>query len=117
MERLTKLAQNGRKFVSAIGSGKGSWPRIIAKLAHYEELEAAGRLVELPCKIGDDIWWIDDEEPYVKCAKGDIKGIVITKDGIRILDKDGGLEKIGTQYCYLTREDAERALQEGHHAD
>lgn len=26
------------------------------KLAHYEDLEEQGRLIELPCKLGDTIW-------------------------------------------------------------
>lgn len=113
MERLTKLAENGRKFVSAIGAGRGCWPRIIERLAYYENLEAEGRLAILPCKVGDDIWWIDDEEPFVKCEKGDIKGIVVTADGFMIVDTHGELNRIGTRYCYLTREDAEKALERG----
>lgn len=38
MERLTKPAVNktGSKYVSAIGSGYGAWPRIIQRLAAYE---------------------------------------------------------------------------------
>lgn len=28
----------------------------LAELAHYRELKAAGRLVELPCKVGDTVW-------------------------------------------------------------
>lgn len=26
------------------------------KLAHYEDLEEQGRLIELPCKVGDTVW-------------------------------------------------------------
>lgn len=69
-----------------------------------------GYQVEVPCKIGDDIWWIDDEAPYVKCEKGGVKGIAILPKGIRIITEQGDLEEIGTRYCYLTREDAEKAL-------
>lgn len=38
MERLTKPAtiKNGNKYTSAIGSGAGAWPRIIQRLAEYE---------------------------------------------------------------------------------
>lgn len=113
MERLTKMAKNGQKYVSAIGTGYGCWGRILAKLARYENAEEAGRLAELPCKVGDDIWWIDDEAPFVKCEKGDIKGIVVTADGFMIVDTHGELNRIGTRYCYLTKEDAEKALEEG----
>lgn len=67
--------------------------------------------VELPCKIGDDIWWIDDEAPFVKCEKGGVRGIAILPEGVRVITYSGDLEEIGTRYCYLTREDAERALE------
>ena len=67
--------------------------------------------VKIPCKPGDDIWWIDDEAPFVKCDKGGVKGIVILPDGIRVIDSSGDMEEIGTRYCYLTRKDAERALE------
>lgn len=30
------------------------------KLAHYEDLKEAGRLIELPCKIGDKVYDISD---------------------------------------------------------
>lgn len=38
MERLTKptARKTGTKYVSAIGSGYGAWPRIIQRLAAYE---------------------------------------------------------------------------------
>lgn len=67
--------------------------------------------VELPCKIGDDIWWIDDEAPFVKCEKGGVRGIAILPEGIRVIASNGDFEEIGTRYCYLTRKDAERALE------
>ena len=66
--------------------------------------------VQVPCKIGDDIWWIDDEAPFVKCDKGGVRGIAILPEGIRVINSDGEFEEIGTRYCYLTRKDAERAL-------
>ena len=28
----------------------------ITKLAHYEDLEEQGRLIELPCAVGDTVW-------------------------------------------------------------
>lgn len=37
MERLTKKSTTGAdRYVSAIGSGHGAWPRIIQRLAAYE---------------------------------------------------------------------------------
>ena len=32
------------------------YQNILDKLAHYEDLEEAGRLVELPCKVDEFVW-------------------------------------------------------------
>ena len=50
MGRLTKYYNgiaviNGMEFTEAAN-----------KLAHYEDLEEAGRLIELPCAVGDTVW-------------------------------------------------------------
>ena len=29
---------------------------------HYEDLEEQGRLIELPCAVGDTVWWISRKE-------------------------------------------------------
>lgn len=34
------------------------------KLAHYEDLEEAGRLITLPCKVGDRVWEIHHRAWY-----------------------------------------------------
>ena len=37
----------------------------IKKLAHYEDLEERGRLIKLPCKVGDTVWstrWWDNKK-------------------------------------------------------
>lgn len=73
----------------------------------------ANGVVVLPCKIGDDIWWIDAERWSVECEKNAVTGLIITKDEVLVRDKTGGGDRIGTQYCYLTKDDAEKALKEG----
>ena len=35
-----------------------SLSKALDKLAHYEDLEEAGRLIELPCKVGDNLYAI-----------------------------------------------------------
>jgi hypothetical protein len=52
------------------------------KLAHYEDLEEQGRLIELPCKVGDKLYDISDivagcdNEIFVN----DANWITLTKD-------------------------------------
>ena len=68
-------------------------------------------IVELLCKVGDDLYWISDENK-VECQKNAIIGVVVKNDGFEVLDTDGNRDKLGTRFAYLTREEAEKALRE-----
>lgn len=64
-----------------------------------------------PCKVGDDLWYID-ENNEVNVQKNGIRKIVYCGDGkFGVLDKDGYYDDIGTKYAYLSREEAEKALK------
>lgn len=65
-----------------------------------------------PCKVGDDIWWVDEEKNDIACEKGGIKGVVYNGKTFEVLT-EAGVEPIGTQYCNLSREEAEAALKGG----
>lgn len=43
------------------GRQKLKW---LKELQRYKDLEEAGRLIELPCKVGDTVYYIDDGEIY-----------------------------------------------------
>lgn len=81
---------------------------------HFED---RSRFVKMPCKIGDDIWWIDSESWTVECEKNGVTGFIIKKDEVLIRDSTGCEDRIGTQYCFLSKEAAEKALAEGGVAD
>ena len=68
-------------------------------------------VIILPCKIGDDLYWISDENE-VECQRNAIVGIVVKDGCFEALDIDGNIDKIGTRYAYLSREEAEKALKE-----
>ena len=96
-----------------------------SKLAHYNGLEEQGRLVELPCKLRDIVYQI------VKCSDGitrifEMKVCNINQYGC-INHKNGNVwncyleDKDSKSYCsfydfgttvFLTREEAERELEE-----
>ena len=38
--------------------------RMVEKLAEYEDLEEQGRLIKLPCNIGDDVWFVQSQANY-----------------------------------------------------
>ena len=71
----------------------------VDKLAHYEDLEEQGRLIELPCKVGDRVY-----EIYRFCIYG-----AWEIDEHRVTLED--LPHIG-KTVFLTKEEAEAKLAE-----
>lgn len=63
--RFTNRYSNGKAFIMncALQTTNGI-EDVIEKLAEYEDLEEQGRLVILPCKIGDTLFMIKDGEIY-----------------------------------------------------
>lgn len=90
--------------------------KVCEKLAHYEDLAEAGRLVELPCKVGDIVWFIGkdhgskENSVFLTAVKG-----IETREGkwkIRLMDFISlmSFDDIG-KVIFLTREEAEAALK------
>lgn len=64
-----------------------------------------------PCRFNGDLRWIDDEDNVCHQTRA-IKTICCHENGtFSVIDKDGNCDKIGTRYAYLTREEAEKALE------
>lgn len=72
MERLTKVMScpNGTKIYDisnklfGLNISRADKTRmILEKLAEYEDLEKQGKLVKLPCKVGDTVWDNDCGRP------------------------------------------------------
>lgn len=63
--------------------------------------------IVLPCPIGSDCWWVDDDTMEVKCEEGGITGFVILKDKILALDSCGERMEIHSEWCCLSKEEAE----------
>lgn len=76
------------------------------------DFKDVARFVELPCDIGSDVWWIDEEKNSIECAKNGVAGILINSDGVFVMDQGGCTDRINTQYCYLSEEEAQKALAE-----
>lgn len=60
MERLTKIYSDGTHGASdSLPCGENSYDYknlLIERLGKYEDLEEQGRLIKLPCKVGDTIY-------------------------------------------------------------
>ena len=144
-ERLTEKSENGFYIVdkhkaSIFMYNKYFAGQAINKLAEYETAEEDGRLVVLPCKVGDTVYVIApnhmlceakydcdeyDYENYLSswcekyCLYG-YKGIGVIKDTVSHIE----IRNNGICYCttncgylyddkvFLTREEAEKASRE-----
>lgn len=89
----------------------------------FDEYIEQGRLLKLPCSIGDKLYWIDtedDEGNVCLCIKRyedyePVVGFSKYKNGklyVHIGYEDNPPLEIGSVYALLTIEDAERKLEE-----
>ena len=88
--------------------------KVWEKLAHYEDLEEQGKLIKLPCKIGDTVWdikwWDDTTETRVIDGKTYFRRVMkhkVTKSKFKLFDYDNFGKTV-----FLTRKEAEAALKE-----
>lgn len=96
----------------------------IKKLAEYETAEEEGRLVVLPCKVGDAVYAIEDKYYEYLYHKGIQKGYVCRfeydKEWFAWIHIDGCNKDLQIAYktsnfnqtVFLTRGEAEKALKE-----
>lgn len=108
MDRLTKVMScpDGAKIYDVSNelfkancSRADKTRMILEKLAEYEDLEEQGRLPKLPCKVGDNVYYILGIPNKTPC--------VIDKYTFELSD----INKIG-KTLFLTREEAEAKLKE-----
>ncbi len=126
MERLTERTGEGQAIPRMDLKNNGH-QRCMERLAEYEDLEEQGKLLKLPCAVGDRIYRIDTDEKIEnrEIEIYDIDNIVICSDGEILLKYDAydgvicHLENITTDKpyldyyrCFLTKEAAEAALKE-----
>ena len=92
------------------------------KLAHYEDLEEQGRLITLPCKVGDTVYYINTKERLSlfknTVYKARVARLVTTAYGTSIviqIHNEYGCTELYSEDNYnktlfLTKEAAEQAL-------
>jgi len=126
MSRLTERKSNGDIVVDGeyIFHPHTLWFNIADKLAHYEDLEEQGRLIELPCKVGDTVYklWYkpchngeDHPDSYSCCGCEDECDLERTIFEFTIPSIDWILQHLhafGSYVWFLTKEEAEARLEE-----
>lgn len=81
---------------------------IINRLAELEDKIENGTLVELPCKVGDEIWWLYNQEDIIKDS---CKSIAFRTDNNEMRWFINGTILDGT-IMFLTKAEAEKRLEE-----
>ena len=125
MERLTDKNDVGsyfypKCFEKCDGLGASSkcdnceiMTSVCEKLGKYEDLEEQGRLVILPCKVGDTLYRLVPNL-YREYVEIKIAQFVINKNGIYFTTDKGvswSADKIG-KTVFLTKSEAEAKLKE-----
>lgn len=83
---------------------------VFNKLCEYEDAEEQGKLIRLPCKVGDTIYLVDFEEKmWDEATVNSIE--VDTRDNRVLINSD---YEVGTwsedSYVFYSKEEAEQAL-------
>jgi len=81
----------------------------VQRLCELENAIENDTLVFLPCKVGDEFWWIfQAQNPFIVDER--VQSIEISERGIVIIDT--GDEEWQLSRLYFTKEAAEKALEE-----
>ena len=122
MGRLTDKYSDGTPFVpERVLQLTNGMQSVIKKLAHYEDMEEQGRLIELPCAVGDTVWEIDEYAEGFKARPMTVlsielkesKGYVYTtySDEHDDFARGYGFDDFGN-ILFITKEQAEAKLKE-----
>ena len=109
MKRLT----DSNKEIPTLVDNAEYWLKVYFKLKEYEDLEEQGRLVILPCKVGDMLYRLVPNL-YREYVEIKIAQFVINKNGIYFTTDKGvswSADKIG-KTVFLTQAEAEQKLKE-----
>lgn len=106
-----------RSFECQLDEGIELLDAALEKLIHYEDLEEQGKLLELPCKVGDTVYILAGR--FGNYYEQDIcDGFYIDRDcnlQVKVQNNKGNhgtYGKIG-ETAFLTKGEAEKALKEG----
>lgn len=92
----------------AIVTGRFSGKTLLHRLTELENSIENGTLVFLPCKVGDEFWWIfHASKSYIVDEK--VQSIEISEEGITVIDMDG--HEWYLSEIYFTKEAAKKALE------
>jgi len=118
MERLTKTYSDGTHGASdSLPCGENSYDYknlLIERLGKYEDLDEQGRLIKLPCKVGDVVYVTESTLVEAMCVRIQLDG---DRNGIWINAKEYPYDrwisfKAFGKTVFLTKSEAEAKLKE-----
>ena len=109
-ERLT----NSRKEIPTLCDNAEYWLQVYFKLKDYEDLEEQGRLITLPCKIGDTVYGIRRYQDRIVKA-GTVSEMFYNRDGELIIAIKYVCRGHWGEKIFRTLEEAETALKGAEH--
>lgn len=106
MERLTTKTDKGYYMVYDTQA-------CIKKLGEYEDVEEQGRLIVLPCDVGDTVYWVPGFFNGSPILSVRVAGFTYySKNELRLELPDLDIEPIyPNAHLFLSREEAEKALE------
>ena len=112
MDRLTSRGIRISEMPLVCSANDRFWSSVYDKLAAYEDAEEQGRLVMLPCKVGDTVYYISAGKSY----KAKASMFRVNKSGLRVYCERNymgcvGFDGIYGKTVFLNREEAEAALK------
>lgn len=106
-DRLTFQPSRHSGIICGIGL-KANSEEIAERLYALEEKIENGALVFLPCKVGDEFWYIN--ERWKGVYRQEVAEFEVGNYGICIIDTFG--QRYSAKDVYFTKEAAEKALEE-----
>lgn len=128
MERLTERTGEGQA-IPRMDLRNNGHQKCMERLAEYEDLEEQGKLLKLPCAVGDTVYVIPSKTNYElniingysennRVYEHIVDRIEISKNGYLLSTCDGMSSVVDVFYretWFLTREEAEAALKKYEH--
>ena len=122
-KRLTKKCEVGIGLTEISGNTVKDYEKVVNRLAELEDQIESGRLVKLPCGVGDTVYYIEyfckskgcsDAEQIICCGCAEMLKRESKNETYVICEKKFKLKDLNeiNKTIYLTKEKAEARLKE-----
>ena len=105
---IDKLAEYENLEEQVLKATGADLPSMIGEFMHYYNLQKEGRLVELPCKVGDTVY--EANHFWNLVLERNVASVDIYRDSICVKNGCGDSFEFGKE-VFLTKEEAEAALE------